>query len=683
MNMFVYAWRITLPLIFLLIGSQALQAQNAMTPMQVAEIEQIGAGVISSDGAYVAYTKIVPANPIEENSPNSSHLFVMNTETGESTQIELDGNAGGLAQRPAHGTFTFLTRMEDDSQNALYELNPETGDMDRLFGFSRNMTGYSWDDLGRRLAFSSFESLDLPEHQLPYVPDFYEEHLPQRRGYIVDLGVADPEPHIINLDGSYYIMSWSPGGTRLAVSVAPRPNVDDQYMFQQIHIIDPTTRNVENKIDNAGKISQVEWSPDGTRLALRAGNSINDPIDGRIMLVDAEGGTPANIFPEYEGKFEQILWTGRDTIHFISSESTERFFGTINPDGSNFTRLFGSDGGVWQSFSLSDAGHIAFVADHPTHPRELFLLRDGSDYPERMTDTNPWLADVAMGVQEVVTYEARDGKVIEGLLIRPVGESEAMRYPLITVVHGGPEAHYSNGWLTGYSLPGQLMAARGFAVFYPNYRGSTGRGLEFIKSSQGGAAAEEFDDIVDGVDYLIETGLVDPDRVGVTGGSYGGYATAWMSTYYSDRFAAGVMFVGISNNLSKWGTSDIPEELYLVHSRERMWESDEVWMKYLDRSPIYHVDKAQTPLLIMHGAEDTRVHPAQSLELYRHIKVRQPDVPLRLILYPNEGHGNVRSTSRFDYNLRMIQWFETYLKGDDPEMPHTHLNLEDFGISVD
>jgi dipeptidyl aminopeptidase/acylaminoacyl peptidase len=292
------------------------------------------------------------------------------------------------------------------------------------------------------------------------------------------------------------------------------------------------------------------------------------------------------------------------------------------------------------------------------------MLERGQQEPRRVTDTNPWLADVPMGEQRVVRYGARDGAYeIEGLLILPVGYAEGTRVPLITVVHGGPEAHYSNGWITAYQLPGQMAAARGYAVFYPNYRGSTGRGLDFVMSSQADAGGREFDDIVDGVDHLIAMGIADGDRVGVTGGSYGGYATAWMSTYYSERFAAGVMSVGISNNLSKWGTSDIPNELYLVHSREWMWEDDN-WMKYLQRSPIYHVDRAQTPLLILHGAEDTRVHPGQSLELYRHMVVRRPEVPVRLILYPGEGHGNVRSASRLDYTLRMMGWFDAYLQGD-------------------
>lgn len=659
--------------------SVAVFAQG-ITPLQLAKMENVGAVVISSDGSYIAYTKVVPADPRTDNRPASIQLHYLNVETGESVYHELPTNISGLSQRPGAGTFTFLFRGDGDDFNALYELDPSTGEMSRLFGHTSNMMAPVWDPAGRRIAFMAMEALDLPDNPLPYEPEIYEENLPQRLGFVADLGAPNPSGMQLGIEGSIYIMSWSADSSRLAVSAAPTPNVDDMYMFQKVHVVNASSGQVVNKIDNAGKIADIQWSPDGRRLALLAGNSINDPIDGRIMVVDASGGKPSNILPEFLGKFEQIQWTSNDAIHFIASEGVWSSFGTIAPDGSNMRRIIGTGGPIKRSFSVSTAGHIAFAVDSPEHPREVYLKRAGSGAIERLTNTNPWLEGVDMGVQEVVTYSARDGLEIEGLLIRPFNENSNMRYPLIVVVHGGPEAHYSNGWLTAYSMPGQLMAARGFAVFYPNYRGSTGRGLEFIKSSQADLAGAEFDDVVDGVDHLIETGLADPDRVGVTGGSYGGYATAWMSTYYSDRFAAGVMFVGISNNLSKWGTSDIPEELYLVHSRKRLWDH---WEDYLKRSPIYYVDRTQTPLLIMHGSNDTRVHPGQSLELYRHIKVRKPEVPLRLIFYPNEGHGNVRATSRFDYNLRMIRWFETFLKQDGAKLPPSHLDFEGFGVSFD
>ena len=226
--------------------------------------------------------------------------------------------------------------------------------------------------------------------------------------------------------------------------------------------------------------------------------------------------------------------------------------------------------------------------------------------------------------------------------------------------------------MTGYSMPGQVLAARGIAVFLPNYRGSTGRGVAFSKLGQGDPAGKEFDDLVDAVDHLVNTGLVDKSKVGITGGSYGGYATAWCSTRYSDRFAAGVMFVGISDKISKTGTTDIPEEEFLVHARRRPWDD---WHALLEHSPIYHADKARTPLLILHGKEDPRVFPGQSLELYRFLKIRG-QAPVRLVLYPGEGHGNLRAASRLDYNLRMVAWLTHYLQGTGGSMPPADVEYE-------
>jgi dipeptidyl aminopeptidase/acylaminoacyl peptidase len=247
------------------------------------------------------------------------------------------------------------------------------------------------------------------------------------------------------------------------------------------------------------------------------------------------------------------------------------------------------------------------------------------------------------------------------------------RYPLVLMVHGGPEAHFSNGWLTRYSLPGQVLAARGYAVFYPNYRASTGRGVAFSKLDHKDLAGKEFDDLVDAVDHFVTSGLADRDRVGITGGSYGGFATAWCATYYSERFAAGVMFVGISNNTGKLGTSDIPVELFQVHSRMWPWSD---WQLFLERSPIYYVEKARTPLLIAGGDADTRVHPSQSLQLYRYLKLIGK-TPVRLVTYPGEGHGNRRAASRLDFSLRLVRWMEHYLQGPGGEPPPPEI---DYGL---
>lgn len=653
-------------------GSQYIWSQG-ITAEDIAQMKAVTNSVISPDGKYVAYTLSVAADPTQENVPNSSQLHVLNTQTGVSRPYFTTSNVGQLTFRPQKNTLTFVTRRQGDSNNAIYELDFAGGEASKLYTHSSNILSYDWHPDGNQIVFTIDHREQGPKTTLTYKPDFYEESFGVRKAMIKNISNESPVK-TLNVEGSIYITSWSPNGNHIAISVAPTSSVDDMFMKQGVQVVNAASGNVTSTINNQGKLAQIVWSPDSNRLGLLGAKDLNDPTEGNIHIVSATGGNLQDITGNFQGKFERILWKDANQIHFLASEGTATGLGTMRPDGSNRQWIYKSDQHAISNFAKSNGNAFSFVASTPQHPGEVFTIADTRRAtPEKRTESNTWLSGKKFGKQEVITYKARDGQYdIQGMLIYPVDYKEGTRYPLITVVHGGPESHFSNGWLTAYSMPGQMAAAKGYAVFYPNYRGSTGRGNEFTYSSQGDMAGKEFDDIVDGVDYLIAQGLADSKRIGVTGGSYGGYASAWMSTYYSNRFAAAVMFVGISNNVSKWGTGDIPEELYLVHSRKRIWDN---WQGNLERSPIYYVDRSQTPILIMHGAEDPRVHPAQSMELYRHLKVRKPEVPVRLIYYPGEGHGNVNSGSKYDYNLRMLQWFDTYLKTGNAQAEKPSLDL--------
>ncbi len=653
------------------------QDRAGLTPLEVARLQMVTAAVLSPDGRYVAYAVSVPADPLQENRPAATHVYVWDLEAGQVVKSFTQASVSEIAFRPGAGTVTFLASIEENEPRSLYELalTPEATPR-RLLRHETAVLTYQWAPDGQRVAFVAPARSDTPRTPLPVRPIFYEEVQPQRLGFVHDLQSGRSVP--LAVEGSFYLLAWSPDGRQLAASVAPTPLVDDMYMAQQVHVFDPATGAVRLRLANEGKIGAIHWSPDGRWLALKAADHLHDPIDGRLMIASVtEGARPQNVWRDFEGQFEQILWSAPDQLYVLVSVGVEKGLAVIRPDGSGFRYLVAPGIANWVSFDRASNGFVVLVGNTAQHPSELYVWRPGMAAPERLTDHNPWLAEVQLGEQRVVRYRTRDGAYeIEGILMLPVGYQVGQRVPLIVVVHGGPEAHYSNGWLTTYAAPGQMATGRGYAVFYPNYRGSTGRGLAFAMSSQADLAGKEFDDIVDGVDYLIAQGIADAARVGVTGGSYGGYATAWMCTRYAHRFAAGVMFVGISNNLSKWGTSDIPNELYLVHSRTRFWESDAKWLDYLRRSPVYHVDQARTPLLIIHGAEDTRVHPSQSLELYRHLKVRRPELPVRLILYPGEGHGLLRSAARLDYSLRMMGWFDHFLLRGERTLPSLELPSE-------
>lgn len=297
-------------------------------------------------------------------------------------------------------------------------------------------------------------------------------------------------------------------------------------------------------------------------------------------------------------------------------------------------------------------------------------MSHGQTQPRRLTDSNPWLDGMRFAKQEPIIYKARDGLDVEGVLIRPLNEEPGTRYPLILSVHGGPESHEQHGWKTNYSRPGQVAAARGMAVFYPNYRGSTGRGVAYSKLGQADYAGAEFNDLVDAIAHLSDMGLIDKTKVGVTGGSYGGFASAWCATALTEHFAAAVMFVGISEHVSKFGTTDIPNEMYSVHARKYPWDD---WEFFEERSPVRYAEQARTPILIMHGKDDTRVHPSQSMTLFRYLKTLG-HVPVRYVQYPGEGHGNRKSASRLDYNIRLIRWMEHYLKGPGGDPPPQELD---------
>ncbi|NJN64623.1 MAG: S9 family peptidase [Acidobacteria bacterium] len=488
-----------------------------------------------------------------------------------------------------------------------------------------------------------------------------------------DEGVAT-ESKMLGLEGSASEFAWSPKSDAFSVALAPTPLIDDEYMARTIHVVDAVSGVTRAKLETVGKLGDVVWSPDGASLAVIAAADIHDPNAGRLVLADAKSGRTRDLLPLWEGDVAAIAFVDADTIAYVGHESVETYLAEIDTKPGAKPRVLVDKGGAaMYALSLSrDGKNAAIVADAPGHPREVFRWTRGAKQVARVSKSNPWLATTRLAKQEVVTYKARDGVSIDGLLIRPLDEKPGTRYPLVLVVHGGPEAHYSNGWLTRYASPGQFGAAQGYAVFYPNYRGSTGRGVAFSKMGQSDYAGAEFDDLVDGVKHLIATGLVDEKRVGVTGGSYGGYASAWLATKHTEHFAASVMFVGISENFSKFGTTDIPNEMYLVHARKWPWDN---WDFYAERSPIRYVEQARTPILILHGEDDTRVHPSQSMTLYRYLKT-YGKVPVRLVLYPGEGHGNRKAAAQKDYALRMMEWFDHFLKGSGGEKPAAGKALE-------
>lgn len=676
--------------ILLFLGPAWSQDGQRLEPKHVAKMKYVTSAAVSPDAKHVAYTVAVPRRPIEdENGPAWAELYV--TDMDGTGRPFITGEVSiGSPQWSADGQSIYYTaKRNDDEEKVLYRIPVDGGESVPAFKHSTSIDGFDIAPDGRRVALLAKEETDKSIKELRdkgFDQEIYEEDWKPTRVWIakVDSEATKPDPdskpRMLDLKGSASNAKWSPNGKELMVVLAPTPSVDDSYMHKKVHVVEAESGRVVRSLANPGKLGEVEWSPDGKRLALVSGVDINDPKDGRLMVATVDGDEGlTDLLPDLKAHVIQFSWKDDSSLYWLAGEGVSSRFGLVNLDGERTDLIKPGGRTVFNHFSRTDQQEpIALLGHSPTHGPELFIADDPSDAPRRITEVNPWLDEMEFANQSVVRWKARDGLELEGLLIHPLDYVEGRRYPTIMYVHGGPESHESNGWLTSYSRPGQVAAARGFVVFYPNYRGSTGRGVEFSKMGQADAAGKEFDDLIDGIDHLINLGITDRDAIGVTGGSYGGYASAWCSTFYSDRFAASVMFVGISDNVSKVGTTDIPDEMYLVHHRKHLWED---WEYFLERSPIRHVERNQTPTLIMHGKEDPRVHPSQSLELFRHLKTLGK-APVRLVLFEGEGHGNRKAAARLDYNLRMLDWMQHYLQGPGGDPPAMKLDYhEALGIS--
>lgn len=657
--------------LFLVSGFTNAQA-SALTLEDVNSLKQVTTARMNPAGDRIAYLLQVPRKIYLDDDGLPYHELHVTDLSGNSIPfITGDVDITDIAWAADGESVFFLAKRDEEAEfNSLYRIAVTGGEAEQLFTHVNTISRIYPSPDGGVIAFTATDappekSAELGEKGFKAV--VYEESVLSAKVWMLDLSTLEPAAH--DLPGSASVFTWSGDGSRYAVALAPTPLIDDSYTSRDIHVVDTARGKVQNKMGSVGKLGPFAFSPDGERIAYVGSVDINDPSQGRLYLASSSGGERRELVPEYLGHVSNFVWDDDGSISWLGIRgvytewATASVYETETPgpapqSGPIIRNVYGNTG--------QDA--VAAIADTPEHPRELYLLRKGEE-PLRLTHSNPFLSDREFARQEAITYKARDGLELEAILIHPTKRQRGGN-PLVVIAHGGPEGNYSNGWMANYSQPGQVFAANGYAVVYPNYRASTGRGVEFSKLDQHDYAEEEFNDLVDAKRHLVAEGLVDADRVGITGGSYGGYASMWSASALTEEYAAAVAFVGISDQISKFGTGDIPYEMHNVHALAWPWDD---WLWLLKRSPIYHAGKTKTPLLIMGGDKDPRVHPGQSLEMYRFVKIRT-DTPVRLVIYPGEVHGNRHTAAQYDYSLRLMRWMDHYLKGPGGEPPAYELD---------
>ncbi|WP_205859176.1 alpha/beta hydrolase family protein [Pleionea sediminis] len=648
-------------LIMMCVLLNPVAAKRVMTLEETVMTQYVGGSYIAPNGKYTAYTLVKPIEVYkDEDGKHRVELHVVDSAGNSRPFITGKVAVSNVQWSPDSQYIYYTSKRNDDKYTSIYRIPIDGGESMQVVSHGNGIGGFSINSESNKLVFIAKDPKDANDKKLKkkgFKAEVYEEDAEFSHLYLVNLNNLEGKPKKLAMERHVLSVAFHPKKDQLLLRTTPTPHIDDNYTASVYGVFDLEGDNLET-FKTEGKLGGAKWSPDGKYVAIIGAEDKNDPADGRLFVGRASNGSIDKVLPNYMGHVKDVDWTSDYQVVYMGHKGTSSEIGVINLDNKKSQTLLPLGKGALRSIDVSaDGKQMVGTMGTSEHPREVFQITEGN--LKRLTQSNDWLKDIKMPKQESITYKARDGVELGGILVYPINYKKGKSYPLIMMVHGGPESHISNEWLDRYSYPIKHATGNGFAVFLPNYRGSTGRGVEFSKLGQADYAGKEFNDLVDAITHLSEQGIVNKERVGITGGSYGGYASAWGATALSEHFAASVMFVGISNQLSKFGTTDIPKEMYNVHARNYPWDK---WQWMLERSPIYHTDKAKTPLLIMHGKEDTRVHPAQSMELYRYIKTRT-ETPVRLVYYPGEGHGNRKAPAQLDYSQRLMRWMEFYLKG--------------------
>jgi dipeptidyl aminopeptidase/acylaminoacyl peptidase len=405
---------------------------------------------------------------------------------------------------------------------------------------------------------------------------------------------------------------------------------------------------------NAGADRGPVWSPDGTRIAY-TGSLVENGAAAQsdVFVVAVSGGEPRNLTLDVNLSASGVRWSedGSEILFTVANGLSSHLY-KMSATGSEPEMILPDDDFIYGGTTLSDDGtKLTFTGSSPYTTGEVFIAdADGSNIEHVLSPTGG-MEDFDIARSELLTWEGADGWEIEGVLTYPIDYVEGQSYPMILQVHGGPHGRYSKAFNSG----SQIWAARGYAVLRGNPRGSSGRSYEFSNANYMDWGGKDFEDLMEGVDHVVDMGIADPDQLAIMGGSYGGFMTFWSITQ-TDRFKAAIGHAAISDWYAFYGQTDIPFLLEFGFGG-LPWETKETFEEF---SPIEYAVNVTTPLLITHGEEDARVPITQGEEYFRTLKKMGNDV--EFLRFPREGHGIREPRHRIYLDQEQAKWFDRWIK---------------------
>lgn len=644
---------------------------------------------ISPDCKYVAFVKVSP-DPL--NKTCKRNIWLLPLPTGDAFQLTRGDSDLGPRWSPDASQLAFVSGRGDKPQIYLLPVAAPGGEARPLTAMENGAHSLDWSPDGTRIAFLSPQSADeraaADDDPPPEAQDKLEQKHQKERQAEEERNRWDPRPmwripyrqgtsyvderydqilvidaaesakgkprRLTDINASYSQPRWSADGAAIYTDRTMMPAGDEPWRAKNIYRLDIVSGEEMALTNGEFSAFAPDPSPDGSWIAYsRAHIGITD-MPERLLLLSTAGADSRVINESLDREVFDRAWSPESRLLLGIENEGNLLPWTYDPESQELTQLHDGRYEIEQ-ISAGANGLIAMTVSTPSNPHELYVLTEGK-IREATGFNHDWLDEVIVQEVNELRFDSPQGPV-QGWYLLPVGYEKGVTYPLALNIHGGPHA----AW--GFSTKSmwhewQFHAARGYAVFYCNPHGSGGYGEAFMRQLHAAWGPVAMDDIMTGVDAFLARGIADPNRLAITGGSYGGYMTAWIISH-TDRFKAAVSQRGVYNLSSFYGTSDVP----LLISNEfdaEPWENHDV---YWDNSPLKYAGEIKTPLLLIHSENDFRVPIEQAEQLFAWVR-RATDTPVHMLRYPREGHELSRSGEpghRVSRLTEMIDWFDRYV----------------------